>query len=364
LNLKLAVLLAAAKILFSQKPDNVLVVINQQSPLSRSIGEYYAERRHVPLTNVCRLSVQPDEDIPRDEYDDKIARPIAAFLRLHKLQEQILYIVTTSGVPLRVRGSAGNMIAEAAAVDSELTLLYSDMRGEPHVLPAGIHNPFFGRVLAAFRHPDFPIYLITRQTGYEFAYVKGHIDRALLVSNRARLVIYRSKFDDGPGNGWLREAARALPKDRVILDDTGKVLYQQRDVIGYASWGSNDPDRKQRHVDFQWLPGAVMTEYVSTNGRTFTRPPDSWDIGAAWSDPKGTYAGSPQTLTADYIHEGATGASGHVYEPYLQFTPRPDILLPAYYHGRNLAESYYLAIPALSWMNIVVGDPLCSLGKP
>jgi hypothetical protein len=27
----------------------------------------------------------------------------------------------------------------------------------------------------------------------------------------------------------------------------------------------------------------------------------------------------------------------------------PDVLLPAYYSGRNLAESYYLSIPALSW---------------
>ena len=73
---------------------------------------------------------------------------------------------------------------------------------------------------------------------------------------------------------------------------------------------------------------------------------------------------SPQTLSADYIHEGATGASGHVYEPYLTMTPRPDLLLPAYYRGRNLAESYYLSIPRLSWQNIVIGDPLCSLGKP
>ena len=32
--------------------------------------------------------------------------------------------------------------------------------------------------------------------------------------------------------------------------------------------------------------------------------------------------------------------------------------------GRNLAESYYLAILGLSWQNIVVGDPLCSLGRP
>ena len=69
-------------------------------------------------------------------------------------------------------------------------------------------------------------------------------------------------------------------------------------------------------------------------------------------------------MTADYLLEGATGASGHVDEPWLAQTPRPELLLPAYYKGRNLAESYYLAIRSLSWQNVVVGDPLCSLGKP
>ena len=341
----------------------MLVIINQESPLSQSIGEYYAQRRHVPLANVCRLKVNPQEDISRDDFQEKIERPIAAFLRRQRLQDQILYIVTTSGVPLRIQGNSGTMIAEVASVDSELTLLYSDARGRPHPLPSGIHNPFFGKVFATFRHPDFPIYLVTRLTGYDFADVKGIIDRALVARNRGNFVIDLKRFDGGPGNGWLHDAARALPKDRVILDETAKVLYNERDVIGYASWGSNDPDRKQRHVDFQWLPGAIMTEYVSTNGRTFTHPPESWNLGS-WADARTWFVGSPQSLTADYIHEGATGASGHVYEPFLQFTPRPDILLPAHYHGRNLAESYYLAIPALSWMNIVVGDPLCALGKP
>ena len=339
------------------------MVINERSSLSRSIGEYYVERRHIPLTNICRLSVMPDENIARDDYNDKIARPITAYLRRQKLQDQILYIVTTSGVPLRITGNIGTMLAEAASVDSELTLLYSDMRGRPHSLPSGIHNPFFAQASATFRHPDFPIYLVTRLTGYDFADVKAIIDRALVARNRGNFVIDLKRFDNGPGNGWLRDAARALPKDRVILDDSAKVLYNQRDVIGYASWGSNDPDRKQRAVGFQWLPGAIITEYVSTNGRTFTRPPEAWNIGS-WEDKKTWFVGAPQTLTADYIHEGATGASGHVFEPFLQFTPRPDILLLAYYKGRNLAESYYLAIPALSWMNIVVGDPLCSLGKP
>jgi len=113
-------------------------------------------------------------------------------------------------------------------------------------------------------------------------------------------------------------------------------------------------------LGFEWLPGALVTEYVSTNGRTFNRPPAGWTI-STWSEPARWFDGSPQTLTADYIHEGATGCSGHVYEPFLDFTPHPDQLFPAYFHGRNLAESYYAAMPALSWQNIVVGDPLCRL---
>jgi len=75
------------------------------------------------------------------------------------------------------------------------------------------------------------------------------------------------------------------------------------------------------------------------------------------------YAGAPQTLTADYIHEGASAVSGQVDEPYLTYCPRPDFVLPAYYSGRTLAESFYMGIPGLSWMNVVIGDPLMRL-KP
>jgi len=360
---KLALWFCASALLSAQTGQNVLVVLNRNSALSRQIGEYYVPRRHVPAANICRLNATQEEEISRDEYDKQIAQPIGEFLRRGQLTEKVLYIVTTSGVPLRIKGSGGQL-AEQSSVDSELTLLYADLHGKSHVLPAGIANPFFGKMSAAFRHPDFPIYLVTRLAGFGFDDVKGIVDRALQARNRGKFVIDLKASDSTPGNNWLREAARALPRDRVVLDETGRVLTDETDVIAYASWGSNDPDRKQRHLKFRWLPGAIMTEYVSTNGRTFTRPPESWNLGTNWSDPQGLFFGSPQSLTADYIHDGVTGASGHVYEPYLAYTPRPNILLPAYYRGRNLAESYYLAIPALSWMNIVVGDPLCVLGKP
>ncbi len=107
----------------------------------------------------------------------------------------------------------------------------------------------------------------------------------------------------------------------------------------------------------------MATDFVSANGRTFERPPEDWTLGT-WDDSKTWFKGAPQSLTADYIAEGASAATGHVAEPYLGLTPRPDFFLPAYYSGRNLAESFYLSIPALSWQNIVIGDPLMSLGKP
>jgi uncharacterized protein (TIGR03790 family) len=111
----------------------------------------------------------------------------------------------------------------------------------------------------------------------------------------------------------------------------------------------------------QWLPGAIATEFVSTDARTFRQPPDSWKIGD-WTDDRRTwYAGGPQSLTGDYIHEGASGASGQVDEPFLAFCPRPEFILPAYSSGRTLAESFYMGIPGLSWMNVVIGDPLMRL---
>ena len=91
-------------------------------------------------------------------------------------------------------------------------------------------------------------------------------------------------------------------------------------MIGYASWGSNDPARKHRFLHFKWLPGAIATEFVSYDGRTFREPPANWEI-STWDNKRGWFVGAPQTLAADYIHEGATGASGQVFEPYLMFCP-------------------------------------------
>jgi uncharacterized protein (TIGR03790 family) len=347
---------------FCQTAENVLVVVNQSSNLSRRIGEYYVRKRQVPLMNLCRIKTTTDEEIPRAIYENDVERPIARYLRSRRLEEKILYIATTQGVPLKIKGSGEGMETDTSAVDSELALLYGKLKGAKFRTSGLVPNPFFRTGTARFSHPEYPIYLVTRLAGYSFEDVQAMVDRSLVAHNRGKFVIDLKPGDGDGANEWLREAAHALPADRVLLDETAKVLYNERDVIGYAGWGSNDRNRKQRMLGFRWLSGAIATEFVSTDGRTFARPPDSWNI-TTWQDKAHFFAGSPQTLTADYIHEGASGCSGHVYEPYLAATPRPQYLFPAYFSGRNLAESYYLSIPGLSWQNIVVGDPLCRIGK-
>lgn len=362
-----ALLLLSCQILAAQGVTNVLLVVNDASKLSRDIGQYYAGKRGVPPRNVCHIRTAETESIERTQYDREISGAIGACLTRRQLIEQVLYIVTTGGIPLKIpesKGKAQTMEGDYASVDSELTLLYSDLtQGKPHPIIGPVLNPFFGQRQAKFAHPKFPIYLVTRLTAYDLEGVRAIIDRSLHAANQGKFVIDLKSADNQEGNSWLRQAANMLPKDRVILDASDNVLYAQTAVVAYAGWGSNDPHRHRRFLSFHWLPGAIATEFVSGNGRTFQRPPDNWNI-SDWKSPKLWFAGAPQTLTADYLLEGATAATGHVDEPFLAMTPHPEYLLPAYYSGRNLAESYYMSIRALSWQNIVIGDPLCALGPP
>jgi uncharacterized protein (TIGR03790 family) len=359
---RLIVLLAAAASLTAQTGEQALLVVNRRDAASRQIAEYYRPRRSVPTKNVCVIDTAPDEEISWDVYVGQIERPIAACLQNNGLRESVLYIATTMGVPLKISGGGSGMTAEYGSVDSELALLYGKLKGASYPRGGGVPNPFFTRRDAPFQHSRFPIYLVTRLAANDVEDVKAMIDRSLTARDRGKFVL-----DAGPGKGdgdnWLRTAAMLLPRDRVKLDETPNVLYGQTGVIGYASWGSNDGGRKRRWLGFQWLPGAVATEYVSTGARTMKRPPGNWTF-TTWDDRGHFFAGSPQGLSADYIHEGATAAAGNVYEPYLSGCARPDYLLPAYYQGRNLAESYYLSLRYLSWQGIMLGDPLCSLGKP
>lgn len=358
----LLLLFSAVVPLRAQTGENILLVVNSRDPGSREIADYYRPRRSVPQDNVCSIETTSQEEIDWQTYEREIEQPVSACLKKARLEEKVLYIVTTMGLPLKVSGGGSGLAAEHCAVDSELALLYGKMKGVKYPRGGGVPNPLFRNRDAPFQHPRFPEYLVTRLAAYDVAAVKSMIDRSLAAHNRGKFVIDLKSESDEQGNDWLRTAGILLPADRVVMDESKKVLYDLPGVIGYAGWGSNDPNRTRRRLGFQWLPGAIAMEFVSTSARTLKRPPDNWTY-SRWADHSNFFAGSPQGLSADVLNEGATGTYGNVYEPYLIGCARPDYVLPAYFHGRNLAESFYMGLPHLSWQAVVFGDPLCSLGK-
>lgn len=350
----------------AQSADNLLLVVNTSSPDSVQVAEYYARKRSVGADRILEIQVEPADQISRTVYAGKIEAPIAAWLNRHALHDRILYIVLTKGVPLRIAGNTGRT-GTVSSVDSELALLYRRMTGQP-IPPQGfVPNPYFladGPIAEAkhFSHQTHDIFLVTRLDGFTVGDVAALIDRGLTPAQTGRIALdEKASIVTNVGNRWLERSAELLRgmglEDRVVLETTGRVLTDQSDLLGYYSFGSNDPAIHSRDQKLSFVPGALAATFVSTDGRTFKEPPPTWTVGT-WEDATTYFEGSPQSLIGDLVRQGVTGAAGHVAEPFLDATIRPDILFPAYLSGFNLAESFYLALPYLGWQTVVIGDPL------
>ena len=365
---QIVTLLGVAAPTHAQTAENVAVVINDNSPDSIDVGEYYARKRALPSSNVIHIKTSTNEEIDRSTYAGTIELPVAATLSTRNLQDRVLYLVLTKGVPLRISGTNGGA-GTIASVDSELALLYRRTVGTPTDLRGGTVNPYYLGTKAIgeakfFTHREEDIFLVTRLDGFTVADAKALVDRAMAPVTNGRIVLdQQDKLVNRTGEDWLEEAARRLTAqgqgDRVVLEKTVQGARDIPDVLGYYSWGSNDPRNRVRSFGLGFVPGALAGMFVSSDARTFQEPPRDW-VPTGEEDKTKWFAGTGQSLIGDLVREGVTGVSGHVAEPFLAATVRPEILFPAYLAGFNLAEAFYLAMPALSWQNIVLGDPLCA----
>jgi uncharacterized protein (TIGR03790 family) len=362
-----ALLLLAPTTAAAQSANNLLLVINDSSPASVQTGQYYAGKRAVPDDHIVHIRTDPGDSVGRAEYVRAIELPVGAWLSKHSLQDQVLYLVLTKGVPLRVAGTGG-LGGTTASVDSELTLLYRKLLGASPPVGGRVANPYFlddKPVTDArpFTRALFDTYLVTRLDGFTVDDVLKLIDRGLAPSRDGKIVLdEKATIIDRGGDAWLQETAdrlRQTDADRVLLEATRAIATTTGPVMGYFSWGSNDPSNQLRRFGLQFANGAIGGMFVSTDGRTFDEPPADWKP----SDPNGRgprFGGGFQSLAGDLIRDGITGLSANVAEPYLDAIVRPQILFPAYLAGFNLAESFYLAMPFLSWQTVIVGDPLCT----
>ncbi len=385
--------------------QRILLVWNINSPnVDGVIKDYYGSPytgRGIPAEFVLGLPLSMNEEISRSEYDNSIRMPIQDYLNntivqtpqgQRALRNVIHYIVTTKDVPLKISG------ANNAAVDSELTLLF-----ETYDLANGIYNPFYGWESSdhfdkgnmaksqrwqpfsfTAREPDWlPAfgwdgtdtatidYLVTRLTAYTLEETLAMIDRSLnAYSGNEYYIILDDQFkdydrmNDPPWpNIWPQDKSAT-----TVLTNLGYHVYSDtthqgdlitaaflgdpsisNNVLGYCSHGVHsdfDGFYILEDLQFGYLPGALFMSYESFNGTTFKSPPTN----------PGRHG-----QVADWIRMGGTGGIGNVYEPYSFAVGDESIMFAEYLGGRNLAESAYKGIMAISWMEVVVGDPLTTV---
>jgi uncharacterized protein (TIGR03790 family) len=311
--------------------SDVLLVCNANSSVSQEICSYFIQQRTgldfnsshvVNLTNVSTA-----ETINESEFE-KIYTQVNSWLGNNSNQE-INYIVTTSGVPLRTSNRS---------VDSKL------------MARLGATNNYYSSE-DVFTHSIYGGYLITRLTGYNAADAKRLIDNSDNASITGNFLLNKysagySFYDMGTTNAYNLLTAKGYSAEL----NNSIFVRNRNNLSGYWSWGSNAGCgincRNSSAWNLSFNPGAIGETAVSTSAWTFGIYP--------WNG-SGPYGG--QSLILDLIHYNITGIRGYVYEPYLAAVVMADGLFDRYTEGYNLADTYYMSSYSRDWMDVVVGDP-------
>src|SRR5262249_38880088 len=280
----------------------------------------------LPAENVFHIRTTVEETIDRAAFTATIDLPLSMAIGRAGLQDRILFIVLTKGVPLRIEGTGG-LQGTVSSVDSELTLMYRRMTGQLTPVAGAIENPYFLNARPVsdarpFTHREHDIYLVTRLDAFTVEEALALVDKGIAPTTDGKIVLdQQDKLVNRTGEDWLEAAAKRLAaqgnSDRVFLETTPKPARDVSPVLGYYSWGSNDPQNRVRSFRMKLTPGSIAATFVSSDARTFREPPADW-VPSDTPDQTKWFGGSPQSLTGDLIRDGATGAAGHVAEPYLQ----------------------------------------------
>jgi len=85
-------------------------------------------------------------------------------------------------------------------------------------------------------------------------------------------------------------------------------------------------------------PGAIAFHLHSFSAKTVRSPRKAW-LGA-------------------FVRQGYCAMVGNVFEPYLEYTHRPQDLLKYLLEGHSFGDAAMWSYPCLSWQGVALGDPL------
>ena len=265
---------------------------------------------------------------------------------------RIAYLVVIRGVPLRIRHDpvlykprspqTDNVIfrTNAAAVDGELSLLAHSS----HEITGYLPNPLFGYDQPAAIAVS-QVVRVSRLDGPRVEDALTLVDRAISAERNG--LQGRAYVDIGgkhpDGDRWLenlvdqlREVGFETDVDRAPT--TFPAIARFDAPVLYFGWYAANVDGPFKESGFRFPEGAIALHIHSYSATTLRNR----DTG--WSGP--------------FVARGVTATVGNVFEPYLQLTHRPDLLLRALVRGATFGDAACYAQPALSWQVIAIGDPL------
>lgn len=374
--LAIILLLAATGVRAADERDDaaarVAILANASDADSVRVAEYYANARGVPRANIFALPMPAAETIPWPEFVRTIWQPLQDALiekgwidglTMDLLDDagrkknavaghRISYLVVCRGVPLRVADDPalraaldpgklpGQVRTTQAAVDSELTLL---ARVAPPVV-ALVPNPLFNQT-----HPSAfvqgQVVKVSRLEGPTLRDTLGLVDRAIEAEKQG--VVGRAYVDlGGPhkeGDKWLEATIAPIAQlgFETDVDRAGATMPATARCDApalYFGWYAGSLNGPFALPGFRFAPGAIALHIHSYSAVTLRSASSGW--------------------TGPLVARGVTATVGNVFEPYLDWTHRPDILMLALARGERWGDAVFYALPALSWQAVAIGDPL------
>ncbi|MGI9243087.1 MAG: TIGR03790 family protein, partial [Verrucomicrobiales bacterium] len=146
------------------------------------------------------------------------------------------------------------------------------------------------------------------------------------------------------GDDWLRNIATAYHHLGIptYIDNHPERLPTNfplgEDTILYFGWYAPTVEGPFINPEFKFKTGAVAC-HIHSYSATTIRKHRQWWVGPL-------------------VAQGAAAALGNVYEPFLTYTTHLDLFNARLLEGYTFAEAAWMATPAVSWMSIMVGDPL------
>lgn len=300
--------------------QDILIVVNQASPTSLRIGEYYRLARGIPKNNVCAINCPTTETTSLSTYQEQIATPVKDFLTTHSLQDQIKCIVTTKGVPLRMAQAE-----RYGSIDSALALLLSDstygrMGTGAYTPPqfSAISNPFYGSNRS---YTDFRSLPRNNSTMEAFPQMR---DIALLPGGEAVAVGNKGLIVRGSSDSWTlvddqRKSYNISNYTAVSFVSASEGWAATEDGKVYMTtntgqdWARVRAALAERYRDIALISSSehwIVGESIVTASRT--QPLILHYTGSSWaSEASGLTTGSLLSVTApDNTHVWACGSNG------------------------------------------------------